>query len=313
MNKTTLYDKYVYEWIEIHKKFIKESTYANYMNIINNHLSVDFKDLKLYEFNPAMLQKYVLYKLESGSVTNKPLAIKTVKDIMVVLKLSLRYAFTNKIISSFDLNIKYPKTNMDIKPLVLNEIEIRKIIKTVKNSNDSRDIGILIALFSGLRIGEICALKYKDICLESNLIKVSKTLQRIYTKQTKTKIIETTPKSNSSFRTVPLSDELLSLITYNQENSNNYILSNSYKFVEPRILRNRFNKILLSSDITHYKFHSLRHTFASKCVEAEIDVKTISVILGHANVNTTLNLYVHPNNEQKKNAINKLTAHITAK
>jgi integrase len=298
------------EWIEYHRQFIKESTYANYRNIIDNHLLVDFANSTLDNFTSKQLQQYVLTKINCGSVKNMSLSIKTVKDIMVVLKLSIRYAFSHELISSFDLSVKYPKTVTNSQVMIISNRDIKKIVKTTNTSINIKDIGILIGLLTGLRIGEICALKYSDICFKSNTITISRTLQRIYTKKNKTRIMESTPKTNSSYRSIPLSQELKSLLQIHKREGNNYILSNSQSPVEPRLLRKRFNYILIKNKIKHYKFHSLRHTFATKCIEAKIDYKTISVLLGHSNVNTTLNLYVHPNNSQKKKAINKLTAHI---
>lgn len=304
------YEKFIEVWIDYHKQFIKESTFANYKNIINNHLAVDFKSKKLTYFSNSILQKYVIKKYQQGAVDGKPLAIKTVKDIIVVLKLSLRYAFAQNYIESFDLSIKYPKVTVDNSLSIISNNDIRKIIKNIYKSNDNRDYGILIALLTGLRIGEICALRYCDICFKSNIIFIRRTLQRIYFKDSKTKIIETSPKTSASFRAIPLSKELRNILEAENIKDNYFILSNSLKPVEPRLLRKRFDNMLEKNRIKHYKFHSLRHTFATKCVEAKIDYKTISVLLGHSNINTTLNLYVHPNNSQKKRAINKLTAHI---
>ncbi len=308
MKKSIKYDELVNMWIKDHKNFIKESTYANYKNIVDNHLIVDFSNKCLSDFDNTLLQNYVLKKCNSGSIKDKPLALKSVKDIMVILKLSLRYAFKKEYLKSFDLSVKYPKINSDSKIMIIDDKDVKKIISSVKKSSDSRDIGVLIALLMGLRIGEICALKYSDICFKSNTLFVNRTLQRIYTKDEKTKIIEASPKTSSSYRTIPLSVEFKNFLDMRYKNSSHYILSNSLKPVEPRLLRKRFNKILCDNKITHYKFHSLRHTFATKCIEAKIDYKTISVLLGHSNINTTLNLYVHPNNKQKKKAINKLTA-----
>jgi integrase len=311
MNKPKIkYVNFSDQWIRYHSQFIKESTYSNYRNIIDNHLAKDFTDFSLEDFSNNVLQNYVLTKYTSGSTNNNSLSIKTVKDIMVVLKLSLRYAFQEQVISSFDLSVKYPKTTMNRTLTTISKFEISKIIDTVKQSTDTRDIGILFGLLSGMRIGEICALKYSDISFKENNINVSRTLQRIYTKKDKTKIIETTPKTNSSFRTIPLSRELKALLSSHSNKTDNYILSDSNIPVEPRLLRKRFNSILKQCKIQHYTFHTLRHTFATKCIEAKIDYKTISVLLGHANISTTLNLYVHPNTTQKKRAINKLTAHM---
>jgi integrase len=312
MSKNVEYQIYVTEWIQYHRNFIKESTYANYMNIIENHLIKDFNKTILEDFNQPLLQNYTLKKINNGSVAGKSLAIKTVKDIMVVLKLSLRHAFAKEYITSFDLNVKYPSNTSNSKPKSISTDELKKIIQYVQTSDDSRDVGILIALFTGMRIGEICALKYTDISYENSTISVSRTLQRIYTKKIKTKIIESGPKTTSSYRSIPLSTELIKLLTHtNGKNSEAYVLSNSTKPVEPRILRKRFVKALEILDIQHYNFHVLRHTFATKCVEAQIDPKTLSVILGHSNVNTTLNLYVHPSDTQKQKAIDKISTYLT--
>lgn len=299
-----VFTELVYEWIDYHKQFIKESTYSNYINIIENHLNKDLGEMKINEINNVVLQEYILMK------NMKPLSIKSIKDIMVVFKLTLRYGFKKEYMIAFDLSVKYPKVTSNKSIEILSNREINKIVEYVQNSNDKRDVGVLIALLTGMRIGEISALKFSDICFKTNTINVSRTLQRIYTKKEKTKIIETTPKTNSSIRSIPLSKELKEILKRNNMAPSSYILSLSTIPVEPRLLRKRFDSILEKARVKHYKFHALRHTFATKCIEAKIDYKTISVLLGHSNINTTLNLYVHPNNSQKKKAINKLTASI---
>lgn len=299
-----MYKELVYEWVYYHRQFIKESTYSNYINIIDNHLNNDIGFIQISDINNSTLQEYVLNKHSQN------LSIKSIKDIMVVFKLSLRYGFKLEYISAFDLSIKYPKVTSTNSIEILTSNEISKIVTFVRNSNDTRDLGILISLLTGMRIGEISALKYSDICFKTSTISISRTLQRIYTKKEKTKIIETTPKTNSSIRTIPLSKELKDMIRNKNYVSTDYVLSISSIPVEPRLLRKRFDSVLSKSKIKHYKFHSLRHTFATKCIEAKIDYKTISVLLGHSNINTTLNLYVHPNKSQKKKAISKLTASI---
>ncbi len=304
------FEELVELWMPYHKQFIKESTYSNYSNILDNHLLRDFRGKKISEFNNHFLQAYVIEKCIKGSVKGEVLSVKTVKDIMVVLKLLLRYSFSWDTIGSFDLNVKYPKIVKSQKPMIITNKDIRKIVKTVYSSKDQRDIGVLFALLAGLRIGEICALRYKDICFQSSLIYINRTLQRIYTKKDKTRIVETTPKTSSSIREIPLSKEIRSFLKPKTMDQESYVLSNSLKPVEPRLLRNRFNHILSMNKLQHYKFHTLRHTFATKCIEIKIDYKTISNLLGHSNINTTLNLYVHPNNSQKKKAINKLTTFI---
>jgi integrase len=226
---------------------------------------------------------------------------------MVVVKLSLRYAFKNNIINSFDLTVKFPKNNCDLLPTTFNKYDLNKLIKYLQQNITSFNLGLLLVIFSGLRIGEICALKYSDFNIKKKTFTVDKTLQRIYTSQTKSKIIISSPKTSSSIREVPINDVLLQIIKTLKYNKDDYIISKKTKPTEPRVLRSRFNTILKKLKISPIKFHALRHTFATKCIENNIDYKTISVILGHSSINTTLNLYVHPNLQQKKKAINKLS------
>lgn len=310
INKSIKFSNYIYSWIEGHKAYVKESTYFNYITIINNHLVADLGGINLKKFNNHLIQEYVLKKMTNGSVSGSNLSIKTVKDIMVVLKLALRFAFRNQFINDFTLEIKYPKQISNNKPYILNSSDLNKLTNHLFVSNNPIEIGILIVVLTGIRIGELCALKFSDIDLKTNQILISKTLQRIYNKKDKSKIIITTPKTNSSIRIIPLFIKLKSKIKDLKYCENDYILSQTSNPIEPRILRNRFNAILRQLNINHIKFHSLRHTFASKCVESGIDYKTISVLLGHSNINTTLNLYVHPNNEQKYKAINKVSKYM---
>jgi integrase len=309
MEKDKMYVQLTSEWIKEHRRFIKESTYSNYKNIIDTHLDVDFCDFKLRDFNNTVIQDYVLEKLNNGSSNGKGLKTKSVRDLLVVLKMTLRYGFSKGDMEAFDLSVKFPKNISNKRPAFIRNDEIKKIVKLVTSSRDTRCIGILISLLTGLRIGEICALRFHDINLSTGTINVSRTLQRIYTRDAKSKIIETTPKTSSSFREVPIPKELFKYFVYYND-ADHFILSRSFKPVEPRVMRRVFTELLKDNKIKHYSFHSLRHTFASKCIEAEIDYKTVSEILGHSNINTTLNLYVHPNQRQKENAINKLSAFI---
>ena len=174
-----------------------------------------------------------------------------------------------------------------------------------------KNLGIIICLSTGIRIGEICALKWNDIDIENGFIKVSKTLQRIYLvdKEIKTtKLIIDKPKTRNSFREIPLSSDLVRIVKPIMKvvNKNYYILTNEEKPTEPRTYRNYYKNLMRKLNIPLIKFHGLRHSFATRCIESNCDYKTISVLLGHSNITTTLNLYVHPNFEQKKKAINKM-------
>ena len=164
----------------------------------------------------------------------------------------------------------------------------------------------MFALYSGLRIGELCALKWEDIDFKKNIINVSKTLQRVYIKaknNNESKIIITTPKTRNANRIIPINSVFATIKKQIKTKNNDYLLSCTEKFIEPRTYRKYFDRMLKKNKIDHINFHSLRHTFATNCIRLGVDYKTVSELLGHSTVNITLNLYVHPQLAQKKKCI----------
>ena len=162
-----------------------------------------------------------------------------------------------------------------------------------------------------MRIGEICALKWNDIHLDSRVIMVSRTIERVYVidKDKKyTKIIIGSPKTGTSRREIPISTDLIKFLKpiMTIVNGNHYLLTNTGKALEPRIYRRHYIKIIKQLNLPNIKFHGLRHTFATRCIESNCDYKTVSSILGHANISTTLNLYVHPDLGQKRKCIDRM-------
>ncbi len=302
MKDKNYFKNYILLWLEDHKNYIKESTYSNYLIIINNHLLKDFNSTSIEQFSNKLLQEYVILKLNSGSMRGGALSQKSVKDIIVVLKQFLRHCFKNEIIKDFSLDIRYPKETKDRIPKTMKIDDYRKLIQYLIENDSPFNNSTLLVLLSGIRIGELCALQYSDFNFRDNTFSINKTLQRIYYKDN-SKVVITSPKTNSSIREIPIPNILCNRI-FGQ--SDNYILTNSTRALEPRIVRDKLRSLLLELEIPYIKFHGLRHTFATMCVENEIDYKTISILLGHSNINTTLNLYVHPNEEQKRNAIDKL-------
>jgi len=162
-----------------------------------------------------------------------------------------------------------------------------------------------------MRIGEICGLQWSDIDIEKGVISVKRTVQRIYNVENqinRTEIIVDKPKTQNSIRDIPMSKELYNTIKplCRVVNENYYVVSNDNRPVEPRTYRSYYLRLMKKLGIPPLKFHGLRHSFATRCIESKCDYKTVSVILGHSNISTTLNLYVHPNIEQKKRCINQM-------
>lgn len=291
------------DWKSTKKEYIKLSTYAAYVLLINNHIIPHFGNLTKIEENDV--QSFVLQSL------NKGLKEKTIKDIIIVLKMIIKFGIKNKYLEYQQIDVVFPANHEEHKMEVLSRQDEKKIIDYLEQNFTFKNLGIIICLSTGIRIGEICALKWEDIDIENGFIKVSKTLQRIYLVDEEiktTKLIVDKPKTKNSFREIPLSSDLIRIVKPIMKvvNKNYYILTNEEKPTEPRTYRNYYKNLMKKLNIPLIKFHGLRHSFATRCIESNCDYKTISVLLGHSNITTTLNLYVHPNFEQKKKAINKM-------
>ena len=181
-----------------------------------------------------------------------------------------------------------------------------KLIDYILKNQSSKNFGILLTLYSGIRIGELCALKWKDIDFKNNILNINKTLQRVYIKDkqiNKSKLIITNPKTHNAEREIPLNKDFAKELKKFKTDNEDYILSGSRKWIEPRTYRRFFARTLEKVKIDKINFHGLRHTFATNCIKLGVDYKTVSELLGHATVNITLNLYVHPQMSQKKKCI----------
>ena len=241
---------------------------------------------------------------------NGGLSEKTIKDITIVVKGSIKKGINEGKIKHIELSFNYPRNDKEKSIYILTKQEQKKITNYVLNNCTSKNIGLLISLYSGIRIGELCALQWKDIDFKNNKLYISKTVQRIYIKDKNeciSKIIITSPKTKNANREIPINKEFLEILKKIKSDKNNYILSNSDKYIEPRTYRKYFNKILKELKIKQFNFHSLRHTFATNCISLGCDYKTVSELLGHSNVNITLNLYVHPRYSQKKKCIDLIS------
>ena len=308
--KKIKYKDYLYQWLLEKKNYVKESTYANYSNIIFNYIIPRLGEYYLENINHDLIKKYILDLSKYGR-KNKTcgLSIKAIKDVIPVLKESIRKAFDENKIKIFNLKFNFPKDNKIKSMYVLSKKEQNIIMKYVLKNLNNKNIGILISLFLGIRIGELCALKWEDIDFNKNILHINKTLQRIYIKNEKnntSKIIITMPKSQNSSRDIPINKEFSNILKKLKNKNNSHVLTGTNKYIEPRKYRYYFNNMLNTLGINHFNFHCLRHTFATNCISLGIDYKTVSELLGHSNVNITLNLYVHPRLSEKQKCIDTL-------
>lgn len=302
-----LYRNWIWDWLYDKKDYIKESTYANYSNIISNHITPNLGNYYLKDLNNKIIQQFLLNKYKNGRLDNSGgLSNKTIKDIVAIVKSSLKSAMKENLIQNLSLDFIYPKTNIKDKIYTLSEQNQNKLTNYILANQSTKGLGILLTLYSGIRIGELCALQWKDIDFKNNILHIKKTLQRVYIKDMQvscSKIIITNPKTHNAEREIPLNKEFAKELKKFKTNTEDYILSCSNKWVEPRTYRRFFEKILKNADVEKINFHGLRHTFATNCINLGVDYKTVSELLGHATVNITLNLYVHPQMSQKKKCI----------
>lgn len=290
-------------WKEDKRQYVKQSTMAVYLLSLENHILPAFgSKMGVTEED---VQAFALEKLNGG------LSQKTVKDMLIVLKMVLRFGEKQGWLSHTEWRVKYPTSQPAIALPILTKANQKKLMTYLKDNFSFLNLGILVCLSTGLRIGEVCALRWSDIDMVTGTLYVNRTIERIYivdTEKPHTELVVNTPKTKNSLREIPLSKELVRVLRPLMKivNVNYYILTNDMKPTEPRTYRNYFNRLLRQLDIPRLKFHGLRHSFATRCIESHCDYKTVSVLLGHADISTTLNLYVHPNEEQKRNCIDKM-------
>ena len=300
--ETILFKEVSAQWIEAKRKLVKHSTFCAYNLILHTHLLPLLGDN--VEITEEEAQKMVIDKLNAG------LARKTVRDILATLKAIVKYGVKHYGWSPVSWEIEFPTDTTTKKIPVLTMANQRKLMKHISESLNAQSIGVLMALCTGMRIGEVCALKWTDVNMQSRIITVRSTIGRIYDYEKKaTERLLTSPKTRTSNREIPICRELLTALRAMRKAAPNalYVVGCSETAKEPRTYRDYFARLLARLNIPKIVFHGLRHTFATRCIECQCDYKTVSTILGHSNVSTTLNLYVHPNLDQKKRCIEKVS------
>ena len=253
------------------------------------------------------VQQFAFNKLKSG------LSKKTVHDIIAVLKSVGRFGAKRGMFEMPSWDIEYPSDTAARVLPVLSLANHKKLLNAISSAPTPQNIGIMIALCCGLRIGEVCALQWKDVDMARRIITVAGTAGRIYNCDLMaTEQYVSTPKTLNSNREIPISPLLFKALNMvkKQQKVEKYVVGEGSKAKEPRTYRDTFSRILKRLEIPSIVFHGLRHTFATRCIESGCDYKTVSVILGHSNVATTLNLYVHPNLDQKKRCISRMNKFI---
>lgn len=310
--KTTgfTFEQLMAEWLQSKKDSVKESTYSVYLCMIERHLLPELGALPLSSITTELLDDFLKRKLHSGKKNSESgLSPKTVADLRSILVMGIEYAHRHHYACPVNGKLFYPKTTQP-HVQILSSDDQKKLEHMIFSRENTIGAGILLALYGGLRIGEICALQWRDVNFPDETIQISKTVIRIRNLSgdsgAKTRVIVDRPKTQTSLRIIPLPSFIFQYLESQRGTPEEYILTGSISFMEPRICLRNYKKFLKQAGIQEYSFHALRHTFATHCVEADFDPKSLSEILGHANISTTLQRYVHPSMKMKKLQMERL-------
>lgn len=292
----------VSEWFDrwlIAQKQLKQSSYSVYSTLINKHIKKGMGKMKLCDVTRDSIQNFI----HSLSAILKP---ASVRSVYTVLKLGLDTAADRHLMDIVCKKIKLPKLKRK-EVTVFTKQEQRQLESFIERSENTNDLGILISLYTGIRIGELCALSWENIDLKRGVISIIHTLYRVKNKKgkKKTELVLSIPKSESSVRDIPLPDFLVAKLKA-IENGSGFFINRNGKFIEPTVYARRYKAILKELGIRNLKYHCTRHTFATRALEIGMDIKTLSEILGHSSPTVTLNIYAHSLPEHKQKEINRL-------
>lgn len=310
-------------WLSANSARLKPSSRAKYRTDIENHIKPFFGDKLPGEILPEEIDGFT-----RSLLTGKGLSPKTVRSILTLFHSILSYTGKRSGGKLPDMEITYPKSFRK-NTRVLDEKEESALVQLLAREMDACKFGVYLALRTGMRIGEICALRWCDISFEAAAISVCHTALRLPRGNacqadpdrpsaaagddggalalSRTELVIGTPKSESSLRLIPLMPDIATLCErFRPEEPEAFLLTGTDRCMDPRKLQRHLKKYLEECGIPEAHFHTLRHTFATRCVEAGFDVKTLSEILGHSNIGITMNLYVHPNLDLKRENMNRL-------
>ena len=290
------------KWLREKATVIKLSSYIRYTGLLNTHLLPALGGCAVSKLTVQKIAAFLQDKLHNGRLDKKGgLSAKTIADILCLIKSAVKMALRdfNLPQAAAILTMRPPISIRSRKPEILNENECANLSRQIMQRPESEAAAILFCLNTGLRLGEVCALRWADIDFEAKTLTVSHTVQRV-TQNGKSVLLLQSPKTEAGKRTIPLTAEIILMLQNRKKKQHKEYVFGSNKPLEPRTLQYRFAALLKKCNISRRNFHSLRHTFASRFVALGGDVKSLSEILGHANVRTTMQLYVHPSLEQKR-------------
>lgn len=296
-------------WLSEMAVTLKKSSVNKYEDILCRYIFPEFGEEELSAITNQHIIRFTNSLLSGGGVKKQGLSVATVAEILSAMNGIRVYALKMDFAVSFSLEcISLKREQGDIRVFSLEEEE--RLLAYLTEHMDLSSLGIMLCLYTGIRVGELCAMKWDDINLPERKMHVSRTMQRLRVdtasgKRTEVRILE--PKSACSVRVIPLPEVLVELLTRFHKPGAYVLTGKENRYVEPRTMQNRFKRILSDSHIREANFHATRHTFATRCIELGFDIKSLSEILGHASVSITMNRYVHPSMALKTENMNRFS------
>lgn len=286
---------------------VKQTSLNNYAQILRNHLLPEFGERQ--QINEDDVQRFICKKLAEEC------SVSYVRGLVKLLSAIMKYAARRHgwRYSQWELHYKNVPHKDTHAVMALSVDHERRLLEYLRAHVNRKNVGIILTLHSGLRIGELCALRWQDIDMELSLIHVRHNLQRVGSYGSRSNVVLQQPKTDTSVRTIPLSVEtkiFLGLII-SDNSPENFLLSGTPKPIEGRVMRDYFKRLLRRAGLPQdIRFHSLRHSFATRCVEAECDIKTLSVMLGHSQASITMDIYVHPTIDAQRKMLSKVASYV---
>lgn len=299
-------------WMEHNRVHYKGATEKKNQDLIDTHILPALGDVKVTKLTATMINSFAMEKMQNGRLDGKGgLSSSYVRNMMIIISSAMKYAADEQMCSPLKTPVFIPTAPKKDLP-ILSLTEQKKLENHLLLGLDPTRTGILLSLYTGLRIGEVCALSWEDIDFESNIIHVRHTVSRVKntdrSSPAKSVLIIDDPKTESSTRDIPIASILQPVLRQIiASSSSKYVISEAPEFISPRTFEYRYHRLLDAIGVESINFHALRHTFATRCVEAGMDVKTLSEILGHSDPSITLKTYVHSSIERKRSQLEKLT------
>lgn len=283
------------EYITMHKRDLRPTSYASYLHLLKKRILPALGEIRVTKITNETIQEFVNISQENGYSKHGT------RDCVSIVKLVLKYGAKKGYCKESVMEVKYAREDRKKKQSFLNNEEYTKLFRFCIEHPGKRTLPTLISMTTGIRIGEVCALKYGDIDFDKATINIERSVKRVSIPSKKSFIEISDPKTVSSIRVVPILPEVLKAVESTRLADDVYISSGDNKLpLEPRSYRQKYGRLLKSLDIAPHTFHDLRHTFASRCINAGSDARTVADILGHANVEMTLNTYTHSTDERRR-------------